>query len=49
MASTTKCGHCGSRDTAAGGWHVHCFVCNGFTDADGNAVEQPSNHDSALG
>lgn len=46
MAATTKCGHCGSRDTAVGAHHVHCLVCNGYTDADGNGVDQPSNHDA---
>lgn len=47
MAATTKCGHCGSRDTQWGGWHAHCLVCGGYTDAEGNGVPQPSNHDRA--
>lgn len=42
-----KCRHCGSLDTAAGAHHYHCLVCNGYSDYEGNAVEQPSNHDSA--
>lgn len=47
MASITKCGHCGSRDTAVGGWHIHCLACNGYTDSEGNPVAQPSDHDTA--
>lgn len=46
MADTTKCQHCGSRDTAAGGQHIHCLVCGGYSDFDGNAVGQPSNYDA---
>lgn len=38
MADTTKCGWCGSRDTAAGGWHVHCLACNRYTDMHGRPV-----------
>lgn len=46
MAATTKCGHCGSRDTQALGHHVKCLVCGGFTDAFGAPVTQPSAHDN---
>lgn len=37
-----RCGHCHSHDIAAAAGHYHCLTCNGYTDAAGAGVPQPS-------